>query len=158
MINFKSLFSASAAVILATAILSTSCEDEQFDGWVKGAAMAKSETTATTIVSNVQNGDKLILVIGTLTELDGKKHELSIRPVTISGIQYIPNVHYYIDGVEVGKSNDISDTNNCFKCEYRVANLAPGLHTLTAEVPKQYENISYTFDIHHTTFNVVERR
>lgn len=155
MINFKSIFSASAAIVLATTALTTSCEDPQFEGCVKGVAIAKIDTQ--TIASNVKRGDKLTLVIAQYRDANGNLYKMDVRTVTISGISYPPEVHYLIDDVEVGKSSDFSDQNNCFKLEYVVKDLKPGPHTLTAKVPKQYENITYTSDIIGTKFNVVER-
>lgn len=155
MVQFKSLLSAPAAIIFATTALTTSCEDPQFEGCVKGVAIAKFDTQ--TVASNVKRGDKLTFVIAQFRDANGVVHKMDVRTVTISGISYPPEVHYLIDGVVVGKSSDFSDSNNCFKYEYVVKDLAPGTHTLTAKVPKQYENIHYESEILGTNFNVVER-
>lgn len=144
------LFAATAMFALAGTMCVISCGDEEFDGKVTGVALATIQQDGKTVrVNDVAPGDNVTLTIGAIS---GQTSETNI--VTISGITYAPDVHYYIDGQEVGVSNDYK---TFFSVGYTVADLAPGIHTLSAEVPQIYNNITYHADVKSSTFNVVEK-
>lgn len=137
-----------AGLTLLSASVLTSCDDAQFEGLISGAAVILAgDGTSETRLVEVHDGDEVTLSVNGIV---GKDLELKI--VKISGVNHPPIVHYLVDGQEVGQSRDFA---SFFSCSYKVEHLAPGEHTLSVEIPKNFENITYVTDVTSTTFNVL---
>lgn len=145
----KLCFASTAVLIAAASVVATSCGDEEFSGSVTGAALVTIDKDGSTYkVESVSSGDNVKLIVGAAVG-----QPLDFQIVSISGIVYAPDVHYYIDGQEIGVSNDYKSS---FSVDYTVRDLAPGTHTLSAEIPQIYHNIYYSTDVKSSTFEVVE--
>lgn len=145
----KNLFIGLAALCLAGASSAflTSCDDEQFEGSISGQAlMTTTQNGQVYAVSSVHDGDKVQLQIGAT-----EGTSMSIRVVTISGIDYAPDVHYLIDGQEVGVSHDHA---TAFSMPYEIHGLSAGRHTLSVRVDKDFGNIDYTVNVAPSVFEV----
>lgn len=137
----------SAIVFMLVGITFCSCGTEEFEGDVIGTAMlAQRSDDGLLRVRTVRPGDRVLLKIGATTELGT---ELNI--VTISRTVYAPDVHYLIDGEEVGVTRDYE---SFFSFEYEVKDLAPGEHTLSVDIPQMYKNIYYNIDVRPSIFVV----
>lgn len=137
-----------AALVFAAAVV-TSCGEEEFEGNVFGnALMSVTNAGKEYRVTTVHPGDKVNLRIGATTE-----KPMQIDIVTISKIVYFPEVHYVIDGKEVGMSNDYK---SAFSLPYEIKDLVAGEHTLSVDIPQIYKNIFYNTDIQSTTFTVAD--
>lgn len=142
------IFSLGALALLGFAAL-TSCGDEEFEGEVLGVAMMTAEQDGQTHrVRVVRPGDEVMLqILGTSDKVS------SLNIVTISGITYYPEVHYLVDGKEVGMT---SDYNSYFGFRYVVPQLEPGEHELSVDIPQIYKNINYVIDVAPSVFTVAE--
>lgn len=136
------------AVFLALAVGALiSCGEEEFEGNVFGnALMSVARDGKEYRVTTVHSGDKVNLRIGATEE-----KALQINIVTISKIVYFPEVHYIIDGLEVGVSNDYK---TAFSLPYEIKDLEVGQHTISVDIPQIYKNIFYNTDVLSTTFTV----
>lgn len=149
MCPMKRLFSLAILAFAVSAVMGivTACGNEDFEGEVKGAAIMTVERDGDKArVTRVSNGDAVTLCVSAIA---GQACNLSI--VNISGVDYNPDVHYLVDGAEVGVARQYKDF---FALPYTVKGLAPGEHTLSCEAPTIYHNITYRVDVASTTFTV----
>lgn len=143
------LFCLTAAICISAPVL-TSCGDEEFEGHVTGAALITKTTDGETYrVLEVYEGDEVTLKIGAV---DGQNSNIGIK--IISGVAYSPEVHYLIDGKEVGMTNKYE---SYFSMPYTVKDLASGEHVLSVDIPQIYHNIVYNVNVLSTKFTVKER-
>lgn len=113
-----------------------SCEQERFEGYVKG--------TAVTEPTSFRNGDEVAVKLTA---------PLSIQTVVISGVEYPPELHYEIDGKEVAKSKD---SQSRFAASFVADGLTPGEHTLSVSAPTIWANIDYTITVNSSKVTVLE--
>lgn len=113
-----------------------SCEQERFEGFVKGTAVA--------VPSSFRNGDEVTVQLG---------RNISIQTVIISGTEYPPMLHYEIDGKEVATSKD---SESLFAAKFVAEGLQPGEHTLSVSAPTVWANIDYDIKISSSTVTVLE--
>ena len=103
----------------------------------------------------IVNGEGVYLSIGTL-RFDVSGNLIKVNSYQIASEKNketgIPKVHYYIDDIEVGSSNDKA---NNFVIEY-TSHLRQGIHKLRAEAEPQEDNITFTGSYTPTNFFVVE--
>ena len=121
-----------------------------------GTSLTKTISgTATISKDPVQNGDVVFLSIGPLT--------FDINGIIVSSTSYsftiingkeigIPMVHYYIDGTEVGQSNDMKHD---FAFEYNVSGLEQGTHILSAKAQPQEEGTKFIGEYTESEFTVI---
>lgn len=127
----------------------TSCGEEEFEGNVYGnALMTVNQDGKDSRITEVHRGDKVNLCIGPTAE-----KSMQINIVSISSIVYYPEVHYLIDGQEVGKTTDYK---TAFSLPYEVKDLEVGKHTLSVDIPQIYKNIFYNIDVLSTNFTVLD--
>lgn len=114
--------------------------------------------TASISNDTVKIGDSVTLSINPFIIVhDGNSIKIEIAYIE-GGIEQngkiygIPMVHYYIDGFEVGKSNNHEQR---FAFQYTVSGLKEGTHTLSATAEPQEESTTFNGEYQSSTFTVV---
>ena len=110
--------------------------------------------TATISKDPVQNGEVVYLSIGPLSfDLNGDIISVASSQYTeVNGKKRgIPMVHYYIDGTEVGHSND---WEHQFTFRYKVSELDEGPHTISAEARPQEKGTKFNGEYKESKFEV----
>lgn len=154
-----------ALFVVASCIGQTACCDSTPE------ANVPIKGTVTISENPVKNGDTVFLSIGSIPkdsiDIDsgGNGHTIiknTSISVSLSMIEYngewytynsVPMVHYYIDDIEVGNSNEY---NRYYGFLYKVSGLSVGEHTLSAKAAPQSNYVKFIGEYTSTKFTVAK--